>query len=186
MGALIVLYFCPLYRGLYITAAKTGKTVFCAEMAEGEEFVLSFIHSLNKGPVFDTLRVEGDHLLFVRSRFDCFDAGMSETSTDNMKLQFDEDGWFVYTMNRPVPEFTFFVGWVANHSLHIKGQDLAFVDLAEPGTLLSLRIEKASCYELWKGRYLWRDKGKPKVFHATEVKPEGTEEEIAQISLKKA
>jgi hypothetical protein len=121
-------------------------------MAEGEEFVLSFVHSVNKRPVFDTIRVEGRHLLIVESRFDSFGAGMPEASTGGMELRTDKDGWLVWTVNRPVPEVTFFVGWVSNHSLRMKGREIALADLASPGTLLSLRIKKASYYDRWKGR----------------------------------
>jgi hypothetical protein len=115
-------------------------------MAENEEFVLSFIHSVNKRPVFDTLRMEGNQLLIVKSRFDSFGAGMPEGS------QMGQDGWLEWVVNRPVPEVTLFVGWVANHSLRVKGREIPLTELAEPGTLLSLRAGKASRYGLWKGR----------------------------------
>jgi len=138
--------FYPLYPVLRVTSVKKADLLFCARMAEGEEFVLSFIHSVNKRPVFDTLRVEGDHVLIVKSRFDSFGAGMPEGS------QVGEDGWLEWIVNRPVPEVTLFVGWVANHSLRLKGREIPLADLAEPGTLLSLRVQKASRYGLWKGR----------------------------------
>jgi hypothetical protein len=114
-------------------------------MVEGEEFTLSFIHSVNKRPVYDTIRVTGDKLLIVKSRFDSFGAGMPEGS------HIGENGWLEWTINRLVPEVSFFVGWVANHSLRLKGQEIPLARLAEAGTLLSLRIQKASRYELWKG-----------------------------------
>jgi hypothetical protein len=138
--------FYPLYPVLRVTSVKKADLLFCARMAEGEEFVLSFIHSVNKRPVFDTLRVEGDHVLIVKSRFDSFGAGMPEGS------QMGQDCWLEWVVNRPVPEVTLFVGWVANHSLRLKGREIPLTELAEPGTLLSLRAGKASRYGLWKGR----------------------------------
>jgi len=156
LGVLVVLFFLffPLYTVLRITTTKEGRAVLCAEMAEEEEFTLSFIHSVNKRPVRDTLRVEGNHLLIVKSRYDSFGAGMPETSTENGTLQFDRDGWLVWMVNRPVPEVNLFVGRVANHSLSLKGREIALADLAEPGTSLSIRTRKASLFEIWKGRYL--------------------------------
>jgi hypothetical protein len=153
LGILVVFFlFYPLYPALKITTVKTGKVLVCTKMDEGEEFILSFIHSVNKRPVYDTIRVERDHLLIVKSRFDSLGAGMPETSTDTTKLQFGKDGWLEWVVNCPVPKVSFFVGWVANHSLRIKGRDIALADLVEPGTLISLRIQKASRYGLWKGR----------------------------------
>jgi hypothetical protein len=146
--------FYPLYPVLKITTPRNDHVLLCARMADGEEFTLSFIHSVNRRPVYDTIRREGNHLLIVKSRFDSFGAGMPEGSTDREKLQFGKDGWLEWMVNRSVSEVSFFVGWVANHSLEIKGQNIALADLAEPGTLLSLRIQKVSYYELLKGRCL--------------------------------
>ena len=157
VGALgiMAVFFCfyPLVPVLKITALKTGRVLLSVKMHEGEEFVLSFIHSVNRRPVYDSIRVDGDRLLIVKSRFDSFGAGMPETSQDGGKLQFDRDGWMEWIVNRRVPEVTFFVGWVANHSLHLKGKEICFTDLAEPGTLVALHMEKASRVDLWKGRY---------------------------------
>jgi hypothetical protein len=136
----------PLISVLEIRAAKTGKLLFCTRVAEGEEFVLSFTHSVNKRPVYDTIRVEDGHLVVVGSRFDSFGAGMPDGA------RFSKDGSLEWIVNRPVPEITFFVGWVANHTIELKGRKLALVNLAQPGTLLSVRTEKVSRYELWKGR----------------------------------
>jgi len=136
--------FYPLYPVLRVTSVKKAKLLYCARMEEGEEFVLSFIHSVNKRPVFDTLRVEGNQLLIVKSRFDSFGAGMPEGS------QVREDGWLEWIVNRPVPEVTLFVGWVANHCLHLRGQEFPLTDWVAPGTLISLRIQRASHFELWK------------------------------------
>jgi len=150
VGVLVIVaaffLFYPLYPVLRVANVKKAELLFCVRMAENEEFVLSFIHSVNKRPVFDTLRIEGNQLLIVKSRFDSFGAGMPEGS------QMGQDGWLEWVVNRPVPEVTLFVGWVANHSLRLKEREIPLSDLAEPGTLLSLRAGKASRYGLWKGR----------------------------------
>jgi hypothetical protein len=150
VGVLVIVaaffLFYPLYPVLRVANVKKAELLFCARMAENEEFVLFFVHSVNKRPVFDTLRIEGNQLLIVKSRFDSFGAGMPEGS------QMGQDGWLEWVVNRPVPEVTLFVGWVANHSLRLKGREIPLADLAEPGTLLSLRAGKASRYGLWKGR----------------------------------
>jgi hypothetical protein len=154
MGALAIIVafflFTPFHRVLTIATLKTEKGLACIRMAEGEEFIFSFIHSVNKRPVYDTIRVDGDRLLIVKSRFDSFGGGMPDASTDTMKLQSGKDGWIESILNQSVPEITFFLGWVANHSLQVKGRNIPLTNLAEPGTLLSLRIRKMSYYDLWK------------------------------------
>lgn len=146
------LLFFPLRLVLDITATNTGRMVLCADMAEGEEFVLSFVHSVNKRPVYDTLRAARDHLVIVKSRFDAFGAGMPETSTEQGTFRVAEDGWIEWTINRPLPEVIVRVGRVANHTLHLKGREIPLKDLAQPGTALSLRSQRRSIYTVWKGR----------------------------------
>ena len=146
------LFFCPLRTALEVTEANTGRLVLCAEMAEGEELILSFVHSVNRRPVYDTLRAEGDHLVIVKSRFDSFGAGMPDGSTQDGRLTTRPDGWLEWTVNRPVPDVTVRIGRVADHKLHIKGREIALSELAEPGSPLSLRIRRVSLYTMVKGR----------------------------------
>jgi len=154
VGILVALFFCfyPLHIVLTVTAATEGDTVLCAPMAEREEFVISFVHSVNKRPVYDTLRVEGDHLVIVKSRFDSFGAGMPYGSTTEGTLSIGKDGWFEWTINRPVSEVTVRVGRVAEHVLYLKGREIHLSDVAEPGKALSFRVEKGSFVRVLKGR----------------------------------
>ena len=56
-------------------------------MRAGEEFVLSFIHSVNRRPVYDTIRMARDHLVVVSNPGStAFGAGMPEHSTEEGTL----------------------------------------------------------------------------------------------------
>jgi hypothetical protein len=144
--------FYPRLLVLEITAAKSGRMVLCAQMAEGEEFVLSFVHSVNRRPVYETLRMAEDHLLIVKSRYDSFGAGMPEASTADGKLTVGAEGWLEWTVHRAVPEVRLFVGTTARHSLILKNREIVMTDLSAPGTSLSMQPLKISAYAMWKGR----------------------------------
>lgn len=150
-ATLAAVLFYPQHIVLEIVNVNTGQIVLCADMADGEEFVLSFIHSVNKRPVYDTLRAARDHLVVVKSRFDAFGAGMPESSTDKGTLRIAEDGWLEWTTNRSVPEVVVRVGRVAEHSLRLKGRSIPLKDLAEPGAPLSMRIHQRSTLAVRKG-----------------------------------
>lgn len=142
----------PLIPALEIVDGRSGRVAFCVRVQPGEEFVLSFVHSVNRRPVFDTLRVEADHLVIVKSRFDAFGAGMPEASSSEGTLSIASDGWLEWTVNRPVPEVTIRVGRVAEHTFHLKGREIRLADLAQPGAPLTVRIRKARMLDLIKGR----------------------------------
>ena len=152
VGAMVGFLFWPLFSVLQIVTSADGGVVFCARVRSGEEFVLSFVHSVNRRPVYDTLRVEDDHLVIVKSRFDSFGAGMPEASTQEGSLTVAEDGWLEWTVNRPTPEVTVRVGRVADHTLLCREKTVRLSDLAEPGSALTLRVRKSRWFNLIKDR----------------------------------
>ncbi len=152
VGGMVGFLLWPLFPVLEIVDGHGERVVFCARVQPGEEFVLSFVHSVNRRPVYDTLRVEADHLVIGKSRFDTFGAGMPEASTQDGTLTVAEDGWLEWTVNRPTPEVTVRVGRVADHTLHCKGRDIRLSDLAEPGSALTLRVRKSRWLDLMNNR----------------------------------
>jgi len=142
----------PFSRTLEIVDGRAGRVVLCARVQPGEEFVLSFTHSVNRRPVYDTLRVEGDYLVIVKSRFDAFGAGMPEASTDDGTLSVTDGSWLEWVVNRPIPEVTVRVGRVADHTLHLKGREIHLSALSEPGSPLTLRVRKSRLLDIMKGR----------------------------------
>jgi len=151
-AALAALVFWPRYLVLDVARAESSAPLLCAKMRAGEEIVLAFVHSVNRRPVYDTIRVASDRLVVVKSVFDSFGAGMPEASTEEGTLRVAENGWLEWTINRPMPEVVVRIGWVANHTLRLKGRQVALADLAPPGTAVALRPRTYSWFDLWKGR----------------------------------
>jgi len=152
--AVVLLVFWPWSRALRISDERTGRLLWCERMQIGETFVLAYIHSVNRRPVYDTLRVADDHLVIVGSRFDAFGAGMPEGSSQDGELSVAPDGWLIYRVERPVPDIVVRVGRVAEHTLHIKGVAIPLVRLAPPGTALRLSIYPTALIDVIKGRYM--------------------------------
>jgi hypothetical protein len=142
----------PFLLVIEIVDGRSGRLAYYERVRPGEEFVIAFVHSVNRRPVYDTLRVEEDRLVIVKSRFDAFGAGMPEASTSEGTLAVAADGWLEWTVNRPVPELTVRVGRVADHILHLKSREIRLADLSEPGTALTFRVHKARWLDLMKGR----------------------------------
>lgn len=150
-GAFILV---PRYVTLEIVPTDTGRQMLCAKMRDGEEFVLSFTHSVNRRPVYDTISVVRDQIIVVKSRYDAFGAGMPERSTSEGTFRVAEDGWIEWTVNRPMLEVVVRVGRVANHTLHLKGREIPLALLSPPGTAVVLRSRTLSEFNLWKERCL--------------------------------
>jgi len=152
---MIAFFWIPSQTVLVVRTVKPEKPVLCARMTDGEEWMISYTHSVNRRPVHDFLRIEGRGLRIVRSVFDAFGAGIPEISTPENPLRFTADGRLEYIVNRPVPDVTIFVGRVAGHVLHLREREIPFVSLAEPGMALRFSVEKRSLYQTVKGECLW-------------------------------
>jgi len=152
VGGMVLFSLWPLFPVLEIVDGRGGRVVLCARVQPGQEFMISFVHSVNRRPVYDTLRVEADHLVIVRSRFDTFGAGMPEASTQDGTLSVAEDGWMEWTVNRPIPELTVRVGRMADHTVHYKDRGIRLSDLAEPGSALTLRVRNSRWLDLMNNR----------------------------------
>jgi hypothetical protein len=137
---------------LSVVDLRRGQEVLCAAMTEDEDFVLRFVHSVNRRPVLDTLRAARDHMVIVKSHFDAFGAGMPEASTDQGEFRVLPDSTLEWIVNRAMPEVVVRVGRVANHTLILKGREIPLNTLAEPGSPLALRGQTRSRLDLWKGR----------------------------------
>jgi hypothetical protein len=146
------LLFLPFITVLEISDYKSQRKLHLIRMEAGEEFTISFIHSVNRRPVYDTLRVENGHMVIVRSRYDSFGAGMPESSTAEGTLSIAKDGWLIWTVNRPVPDVTVRVGWTADHTLYMKDRKIRLLELAEPGSALTMRVSKIGLIDFLKGR----------------------------------
>jgi len=147
----ICLLFLPFIRVLEIVDFKTQRKLQLIRIRTGEEFTISFIHSVNRRPVYDTIRAENDLLVIVRSRYDSFGAGMPESSTGEGTLSVAEDGWIIWTVNRTVPDLTVRVGWTAEHTLLIRDLKIRLAELAEPGSAVTMRVQKINMIDFLKG-----------------------------------
>ncbi len=65
----IAFFLIPSQTVLVVRTVKPEKAVLCARMTDGEEWMISYTHSVNRRPVYDFLRIEGNGLRILRSRY---------------------------------------------------------------------------------------------------------------------
>ena len=148
IGAAAAALLLPLRTALAVRTQPGGELRFGAAMADGEELVISYVHSVNRRPIHDTLRVEGTELRILTSRFDAFGAGVPDDPEHPLRVT--SDGWMEYTVDRRVPEVTLFVGRVAEHTLRVGSRVVPLAAIAEPGSALRFTVERLSLLHLWR------------------------------------
>ena len=86
------------------------KIVKYFKLDNNDEFILSFIHSINKRPVYEYIKNMNGHLVVYKARYDAFGAGMPETSSGNIKIHMKENSIIELTgIDRQIDDFSVFV-----------------------------------------------------------------------------
>lgn len=154
VGAVVICLFAvliaaPIFNVLTLVDVKRDAPVLYIMIKDKQEFVISFTHSVNKRPVHDYIRIDGNHFVITKSRYDSFGAGMPETAIDGMNLKLGDDGMLELTnINRSLPEITVFVGTIAEHILRVGNRTIPLAQLVIPGEALRFTLEKVSLFNL--------------------------------------
>jgi hypothetical protein len=141
--ALLFVFFILLPDTAYLLLSINGCTVYQAKVTDGEIFSVSYIHSLNKSEVEEFYQVRGDNIYLVKLVYATFGAGMStDAGAEGGKtFSYDDKGRMVIEgYDKLLPSIDYFIGAVADHTLHIKGQDIRFTDIGAPREVLRFQI----------------------------------------------
>jgi len=148
----IVIVITPLHHVIAIISVKDNRPVAYFRIEPGEEFIIEFVHSVNKRPVYDYHTIDSGQIVITKSRYDSFGAGMPEYPPEGMQLAADRDGMLELSgINRRMDYITVFVGTVAQHQLHFKQSKIFLADFVPPGQQLQFRVMKISLLQMWGG-----------------------------------
>lgn len=100
------------------------------KVAEGDEFSIGFIHSVNKSPLTDVYEIKDHKIYVIRTIYYGFGAGVQTEIEDGQTLTFGEDGEMIVSgFNQEMSHLSYIVGTVSDHILTIHGQEISLRDL---------------------------------------------------------
>lgn len=116
---------------LVLTSAKTGEEYARYDLDPGEEFSVTFIHSVNQTPVTDCYDADRDGKIYVRKTiYYDFGAGVPFDIGPGESLSYAENGAMVISgIDRLIPDYIIFVGTVSDHTLAIGGEEISLRNL---------------------------------------------------------
>lgn len=151
---LILLMFTPAKSYLLLREANSGRVMYHAALAEGEEFSVSYTHSVNKSEVEEYYQSRGGNIYLIRLVYAAFGAGMPTDAyaEGGTTLSYDGEGRMVIAgYDRLLPRLVYNVGMVADHILHIGGESIHLTQIAQPQTALRFEIHR---YRPWRAWFL--------------------------------
>jgi hypothetical protein len=115
---------------LVLRDGDTGKVISFYPVKEGDEFSITFVHSVNNSPVTDIYQIRNGKLYVVRTIYYSFGAGVQTEIEDGQTLDYGPDGSMIVSgFNIPMDNLSYIVGTVSDHELEIDGQSISLREL---------------------------------------------------------
>ena len=133
-----------LHSGYYLTLRNgDSKEVYDRyKVAEGDEFSVGFIHSVNKSPLTDVYQIKDHKIYVVRTIYYGFGAGVQTEIEDGQTLTFGEDGEMIVSgFDLEMPHLSYIVGTVSDHVLTIHGEEISLRDLCGRNSTVEFTCE---------------------------------------------
>ncbi|SHJ10550.1 hypothetical protein SAMN02745176_02404 [Lutispora thermophila DSM 19022] len=143
-----IILFAPIFEMITISEAESKRIVFVSNIHENKEFYTSFIHSVNRMPVYEYYRIVDGHFTIYKTSFYAYGAGMPDFQDYNQKPYLKDGMVHIDNLNIEMDSFSIFVGRVADHSLNIDNKTYKLSDFIEPGKTAHFKIQKVSLFAL--------------------------------------
>lgn len=140
--AAIVIYTFGGRDYLVLKDGKTKEEFARFRIAEGEEFSVMFIHSVNQYPLTDVYRIRDHKIYVVRTIYYNFGAGVQTEIEEGQTLEYGGNGEMIVSgFNMEMPHLSYIVGTVSDHTLTIRGKEISLRELCGRNSRVELSCE---------------------------------------------
>ena len=112
-------------------------------VSEGDEFSVTFIHSVNQYPLTDVYEIRDHKIYVVRTIYNNFGAGVQTEIEEGQTLEINENGEMVVSgFNMEMPWLSYIVGTVSDHTLTLHGEEISLRELCGRNSKVAFSVEK--------------------------------------------
>lgn len=130
--------FSPPY--LILRNGDTGKVIAVYPVNEGDEFSVTFVHSVNRSPVTDVYEIHSGAIYVTRTIYYSFGAGVQTQIEAGQTLKYGADGSMVVSgFQRRMDNLSYIVGTVSDHILEVGGESVSLRNLCGRNTTVGFR-----------------------------------------------
>ena len=128
---------------LVLRNGDTNEEIARFRVSEGDEFSVTFIHSVNQYPLTDVYEIRGGKIYVVRTIYNNFGAGVQTEIEDGQTLEINENGEMVVSgFNLEMPWLSYIVGTVSDHTLTLHGKEISLRELCGRNSKVAFSVEK--------------------------------------------
>jgi|SRR5690554_4876085 hypothetical protein len=126
----VFLFFTLSSPCLVLKNGETGEVIASFPVSDGEEFSVTFIHSVNQTPVTDVYQIKKGRIYVVRTIYYSFGAGVQTEIGEGQSLEYGRDGAMIVSgFNRVMDRLSYIVGTVSDHTLQIGEEIISLREL---------------------------------------------------------
>ena len=127
---------------LVLRNGDTNEEIARFRVSEGDEFSVTFIHSVNQYPLTDVYEIRDGKIYVVRTIYNNFGAGVQTEIEDGQTLEINENGEMVVSgFNMEMPWLSYIVGTVSDHTLTLHGKEISLRELCGRNTKVAFSVE---------------------------------------------
>ena len=111
-------------------------------VSEGDEFSVTFIHSVNQYPLTDVYEIRDSKIYVVRTIYNNFGAGGQTEIEEGQTLEINENGEMVVSgFNLEMPWLSYIVGTVSDHTLTLHDKQISLRELCGRNCKVAFSVE---------------------------------------------
>ncbi len=136
-----------------VTVSRTlvvddGKILLSLPIKPEERFYITYMHSVNRTPVTDTIEYTGSELVVRESLFQSYGAGISVGDDIGQKIVFTENGLLMTGIDIPYDHIDLMTGTYADHRLVFRGKEYVLKDYAGEQKHVTIYVRKMTVFGL--------------------------------------
>ena len=127
---------------LVLRNGDTDEVITEFRVKEGDEFSVTFIHSVNQYPLTDVYQIKDHKIYVVRTIYNNFGAGVQTEIEEGQTLEINENGEMVVSgFDMEMPYLSYIVGTSSDHTLTINGEEISLRDTCGRNCKVSFSCE---------------------------------------------
>ena len=128
---------------LVLRNGDTGAEFARFRVSEGDEFSVTFIHSVNQYPLTDVYQIRDHKIYVIRTIYNNFGAGVQTEIEDGQILEINENGEMVVSgFNMEMAWLSYIVGTVSDHTLTLHEKKISLRELCGRNSKVSFSVER--------------------------------------------
>jgi hypothetical protein len=139
----VFVYFACATQCLVLRNGDSGNIIKAFPVRVGDEFSITFVHSVNNSPVTDVYRIQNNSIYVVRTIYYSFGAGVQTELEEGQTLDYGEDGSMIISgFNQHRDNLSYIVGTVSDHILVVNEESISLRDLCGRNTTVRFSCER--------------------------------------------